>query len=107
MLENETTRQQNNERLRVQFAQMANRVGQWIQQRQSRMIDIGMNAVGTLENQLQELKSLNDEINNFKADVLELDDLNRVFYILFLYTNLHNKYLDQVIHNFFIKVVRV
>jgi len=97
MLENETTRQQNNERLRVQFAQMANRVGQWIQQRQSRMIDIGMNAVGTLENQLQELKSLNDEINSFKADVLELDDLNRSVQEAMIFENPHTAFSMEII----------
>ena len=77
-LQQETGRQQTNERLKVQFAQMANQVGQWIQQRTSRMTDIGMNARGTLENQLQELKSLNDEINNFKEHVVELDNINTV-----------------------------
>ena len=82
-LSDETARQQTNERLRVQFAQMANQVGQWIEQRQQRMIDIGMNARGTLETQLQELKSLDEEIQNFKEHILELDNINKVRHLPF------------------------
>ena len=78
LLDDETTRQQNNERLRVQFAQMANQVGSWCKQRIARLTDIGMNAQGTLENQLNELKTLNEEIDGFKSHVLQLDDLNKV-----------------------------
>ena len=78
LLDDETTRQQNNERLRVQFAQMANQVGSWCKQRIARLTDIGMNAQGTLENQLNELKTLNEEIDGFKPHVLQLDELNKV-----------------------------
>ena len=78
LLDDETTRQQNNERLRVQFAQMANQVGSWCKQRIARLTDIGMNAQGTLENQLNELKTLNVEIDGFKPHVLQLDELNKV-----------------------------
>lgn len=77
-LSSETARQQNNERLRVQFAQMANQVGEWVNQRSKRLVDIGMNASGTLENQLKELQSLNEEIHGFKDHFMELDKINHV-----------------------------
>ena len=77
-LSNETATQQNNERLRVQFAQMANQVGEWVTQRAKRLVDIGMNASGTLENQLKELQSLNQEIHGFKDHFMDLDKINHV-----------------------------
>ena len=78
MLSDETTLQQNNERLRVQFAQMANQIGQWIEGRTQKMADIGLSARGTLEDQLQELRSLSDEIENFKEHILEVNNVNNV-----------------------------
>lgn len=78
LLSDETARQQNNERLRVQYANMANQVGEWVTQRSQRLVHIGMNASGTLETQLQELKSLNEEIHGFKGHFMELDKINTV-----------------------------
>ena len=77
-LSDETARQQNNERLRVQFAQSANQVGAWVTERSKRLVDIVMNASGTLENQLKELQSLNEEIHGFKNHFMELDKINHV-----------------------------
>jgi len=37
-----------------------------------------MNASGTLENQLKELQSLNEEIHGFKDHFMELDKINHV-----------------------------
>ena len=77
-LSDETSRQQNNERLRVQFAQSANQVGEWVTQRSKALVNIGMNASGTLENQLKELQTLNEEIHGFKNHFMELDKINHV-----------------------------
>lgn len=85
LLSSETERQQTNERLRVQFAQMANQVGEWIEQRNSRMTDIGMNARGTLEDQLRELRGLSEEINNYKEHIIQVDNLNTVNIYVFKY----------------------
>ena len=99
----ETVRQQTNERLRVQFAQMANQVGEWIKQRTSKMRDIGMNARGSLENQLHELNALNDEINGFKEHILELDALNAViilnsFSFFFIFILVGNAFHLEIIY---------
>lgn len=97
MLENEVSVQQKNERLRLQFAQMANQVGEWVNQRMERIKNIGMNATGTLENQLQELRTLNDEIDNFKTHVLELDEINKSVQEAMIFENPHTPYTMEVI----------
>ncbi|XP_004208576.1 alpha-actinin [Hydra vulgaris] len=93
----ETIRQQTNERLRVQFAQMANQVGEWIKQRTSRMRDIGMNARGSLESQLKELNALNDEINGFKEHILEIDALNASVQAAMIFENPHTSLTMEMI----------
>lgn len=96
-LSEETTLQQDNERLRVQFAQMANEIGKWINERTQKMADIGLSARGTLENQLEELKALNDEINNFKTSVEELNNVNTVVQEAMIFENLHTPYTMEII----------
>jgi actinin alpha len=96
-LTEETSLQQTNERLRVQFAQMANDIGAWIQQRTQKMAEIGMSARGTLENQLAELKSLNDEINEFKNQILELNNTNNVVQEAMIFENPHTAYTMEII----------
>lgn len=49
MLEDEISRQQNNEKLRLQFADQANRVGAWIKEKSSHLIEISIAGHGTLE----------------------------------------------------------
>jgi len=96
-LSSETARQQNNERLRVQFAQMANQVGEWVNQRSKRLVDIGMNASGTLENQLKELQSLNEEIHGFKDHFMELDKINHDVQEAMIFENPHTPYSMEVL----------
>ncbi|XP_057315716.1 alpha-actinin-like [Hydractinia symbiolongicarpus] len=105
LLSDETERQQTNERLRVQFAQMANQVGEWIEQRNSRMIDIGMNARGTLEDQLRELRGLNEEINNYKEHIIQVDNLNTNVQEAMIFENPHTKYSMEVIRIRFEKLL--
>lgn len=96
-LSDETSRQQNNERLRVQFAQMANQVGEWVTQRAKRLVDIGMNATGSLENQLQELKALNSEIHGFKPHFMDLDKINHSVQEAMIFENPHTPYSMEVL----------
>jgi len=96
-LSDETSRQQNNERLRVQFAQMANQVGEWVNQRSKRLVDIGMNATGSLENQLKELQSLNDEIHGFKPHFMDLDKINNSVQEAMIFENPHTPYSMEVL----------
>lgn len=96
-LSDETSRQQNNERLRVQFAQHANQVGEWVTQRAKRLVDIGMNATGSLENQLKELQGLNEEIHGFKPNFMELDKINHSVQEAMIFENPHTSYSMEVL----------
>lgn len=96
-LSDETSRQQNNERLRVQFAQSANQVGEWVTQRSKALVNIGMNASGTLENQLKELQTLNEEIHGFKNHFMELDKINHAVQEAMIFENPHTPYSMEVL----------
>lgn len=97
MLSDETTLQQNNERLRVQFAQMGNEIGAWIEQRTQKMVNISLGASGTLEDQLQELKLLSDEIENFKEHILEVNNINNVVQEAMIFENPHTPYTMEIL----------
>jgi len=97
MLSDETTLQQNNERLRVQFAQKANTIGQWIEQRSRKMVDITVNGAGTLEDQLQELKLLSSEIESFKEHILEINNINNVVQEAMIFENTHTPFTMEVL----------
>ena len=77
LLSQEMIRQQNNERLRRQFAQKANVVGQWIERHLDAIASISMQK-GTLEDQLRKLKGYEQEVVNYKPNIDELERYNQV-----------------------------
>jgi len=97
LLNDETALQQNNESLRVQFAQMANGIGQWIKDKTDKMADIGLSARGTLEDQLQELRTLSDEIESFKEHILEVNNVNNVVQEAMIFENPHTPFSMEII----------
>ena len=62
-LQSEMTRQQNNERLRRQFAQKANMIGQWVERHLDAVVSIGVQK-GTLEEHLNKLSGIDKEVYN-------------------------------------------
>ena len=60
-LQQEMAHQQNNERLRRQFAQKANLVGQWIERHLDAVASIGVQK-GSLEDHLNKLKGVEKEV---------------------------------------------
>lgn len=60
-LQAEMIRQQNNERLRRQFAQKANVVGQWIERHLDMVASVGVQK-GSLEEHLTKLKGIEGEV---------------------------------------------
>lgn len=97
LLNEETKRQQNNERLRLQFAQNANHVGTWIEQRHSQVTDTSMQGRGTLEDSLKVLRTLADELSNYRPNINELEDINAAVQEAMIFENPHTRYSMEVI----------
>lgn len=97
LLQEETLKQQTNERLRLQFAQMANQVGAWIQSKHSLVTELTMNSRGTLEDQLGDLKRLSDEIANYRPHINELETINASVQEAMIFENPHTRFSMEVI----------
>jgi len=93
----ETTVQQNNERLRIEFAEMANQIGEWIAQRTKKMTHIGLNERGTLEDHQTALQALDEEINGFKERITELNDINNTVQEAMIFENPHTPLTMEII----------
>ncbi|NP_001085098.1 actinin alpha 2 S homeolog [Xenopus laevis] len=91
-LQEELARQQNNERLRRQFAAQANVIGPWIQ---SKMEEIGRSCIdstGTLEDQMNSLKMLEHNIVNYKQNVDKLEGDHQMIQESLIFDNKHTNY---------------
>lgn len=77
-LQQEMMRQQNNERLRRQFAAKANVVGQWIEAQLDAVASIGVQMRGSLEDQLKKLQAFDKAVVAYKPNMDELERFNQV-----------------------------
>ena len=77
-LQQEMMRQQNNERLRRQFAAKANVVGQWIENQLDAVASIGISRAATLEDQLAKLQQFDRAVVAYKPNIEELETYNQV-----------------------------
>ncbi|KAF0043929.1 hypothetical protein F2P81_003087 [Scophthalmus maximus] len=80
----EHARQQNNERLRRQFANQANVIGPWIQTK--------MEMNGTLEDQLTHLRTYEKSIVNYKPKIDQLEGDHQLIQEALIFDNKHTNY---------------
>ena len=80
-LQQEMMRQDNNERLRRQFAAKANVVGQWLETQLDAVASIGVQMRGSLEEQLKKLQAFDKAIIAYKPNIEELEKYNQVWNI--------------------------
>ncbi|KAK7904561.1 hypothetical protein WMY93_017168 [Mugilogobius chulae] len=88
----EHTRQQNNERLRVQFASQANVIGPWIQTKMGEIGRISIEMHGTLEDQLTNLRQYEKSIVNYKPKIDQLEGDHQLIQEALIFDNKHTKY---------------
>ncbi len=77
-LETELQRQQQNENLRLQFAQIANEVGAYIEARSSALSELSMQGQGTMEEQLEAVKAFQAETMGYQPKLDEAEFANQV-----------------------------
>uniref|UniRef100_A0A3B1JVS6 Actinin alpha 2 n=2 Tax=Astyanax mexicanus TaxID=7994 RepID=A0A3B1JVS6_ASTMX len=88
-LREELSRQQVNERMRRQFAAQANSIGPWIQ---ARMEVNSVDAGGTLEDQMNQLKQYESMIINYKTNIDRLEGDHQVIQESLIFDNKHTNY---------------
>ncbi|XP_054652043.1 alpha-actinin-1 isoform X6 [Dunckerocampus dactyliophorus] len=88
----EHARQQNNERLRRQFANQANIIGPWIQNKMSEIGYISMEMHGTLEDQLTHLRQYEKSIINYKPKIDQLEGDHQLIQAALIFDNQHTNY---------------
>lgn len=94
-LQQEMMRQQNNERLRRQFAAKANVVGQWIENQLDGVASIGVTGRSSLEEQLKKLQQFDKAVIAYKPNIDELERYNQVQHFLSTFV-----YLSYVLHSY-------
>ena len=77
-LETELQKQQQNESLRVQFAQIANEVGAYIESRSAALAELSMQGKGTMEEQLEAVKAFQAETMGYQPKLDEAEAANQV-----------------------------
>ena len=77
-LQKEASKQRSNDQLRIMFAQKANAVGPWIERQHDQIANVTMNMQG-LESQLQKLRAMDQQLAQFKPNIDELENINKVF----------------------------
>ncbi|CAL8302537.1 unnamed protein product [Boreogadus saida] len=88
----EHARQQNNERLRRQFANQANVIGPWIQTKMEEIGRISIEMHGTLEDQLTHLRQYEKNIVNYKPKIDQLEGDHQLIQEALIFDNRHTNY---------------
>jgi actinin alpha len=95
-LQAEMIRQQNNERLRRQFAQKANVVGQWIERHLDMVASVGVQK-GSLEDHLSKLRQVENEVNAYRPNIAELERINEEVQEAMIFENTHTPYTMETL----------
>ena len=95
VLQAEMVRQQNNERLRSQFATKANTVGPWLESRLDQVASLGLRK-GSLEEHLRTLQSLEGEVAECRSNLDELERYNQEVQEALVFDNPHTRYTMEV-----------
>ncbi|XP_077119063.1 alpha-actinin-1 isoform X3 [Ranitomeya variabilis] len=88
----EHARQQQNERLRKQFAAQANVIGPWIQTKMQEIGRISIEMHGTLEDQINHLRQYEKSIVNYKPKIDQLEGDHQQIQEALIFDNKHTNY---------------
>uniref|UniRef100_A0AAY4A2J9 Alpha-actinin n=1 Tax=Denticeps clupeoides TaxID=299321 RepID=A0AAY4A2J9_9TELE len=92
MLQEEVARQQANERLRRQFAAQANIIGPWIQTKMEEIGHVSVDIAGSLEEQMNNLKTYEQNIINYKSNIDKLEGDHQLIQEALIFDNKHTNY---------------
>ncbi|NP_955880.1 alpha-actinin-4 [Danio rerio] len=91
-LQEELTRQQSNDHLRRQFANQANMIGPWIQNKMEEIGRISIEMNGTLEDQLTHLSQYEQSIIEYKPNIDQLEGDHQLIQEALIFDNKYTAY---------------
>jgi len=86
-LQGELSKQQNHDRLRSQFAVLANELGPWIKDKTQEIATVAMDLSGTLENVVNQLKEFQHRMDAYKPKIDELEGYNQAMQEALVFDN--------------------
>ncbi|CAF4715246.1 unnamed protein product, partial [Rotaria sp. Silwood2] len=96
-LQTEYLKQQQNERIRLQFAQKANVVGPWIERHHEQLQQLTIQVVGTLEQHQKKLETMETNVLQYRPHIDELEKYNQQIQECMIFENRHTPYTMEVI----------
>lgn len=96
-LNRELIRQERNEGLRRQFAEKANIVGPWIEGQMDGVKAIGMGVIGSLEDQLDRLKTHESTAHKYKPNIEELEKIHQEVQEQMIFENQYTRYTMETL----------
>lgn len=96
-LNRELIRQERNEGLRRQFAEKANIVGPWIEGQMDGVKAIGMGIIGSLEDQLDRLKTHESTAHKYKPNIEELEKIHQEVQEQMIFENQYTRYTMETL----------
>lgn len=97
-LQLELAKQQHHNSLRLKFAQQANAIGPWIQQKTEEIVGVALEMDGTLEQQIGKLKSYQTAVEGYRPKVEELAIHHQEIQEALVFDNPHTNYTMEHIH---------
>lgn len=96
-LNQELEKQQNHEALRVAFAEKANAVGAYIEQRSAELAELSIEGKGTMEEQLEAMKAFQTETTAYQPEIEATEAANQALEAAIVFDNPHTQYtMDSV-----------
>ncbi|KAL3309673.1 actinin alpha 2 [Cichlidogyrus casuarinus] len=96
-LQDELAKQQNHERMRLQFAKLANQFGPWIERNLDAVESVISSRHVPLEQQLKQLSHLEEEVNKGRPTIAELEECNQVLQEASVLQNPNTRYTMDTI----------
>ena len=76
LLQQEVEQQNQNNKLREQFANIANQIGPWIQKRSDKITKLTTDMKGTIDDAIRKLNSHHEDIEKFFVNIQKLEKVN-------------------------------
>jgi len=96
-LSRELSRQERNEGLRRQFAERANIVGPWIESQMDEVAAIGMDEIGSLEDQLVKLKQHESTSHQYRPHIDDLEKIHQEVQEQMIFENQYTQYTMETL----------
>ncbi|CAF0792573.1 unnamed protein product [Didymodactylos carnosus] len=96
-LQVEYLKQQQNERLRIQFAQKSNIVGPWIERQHELLQQLTIQVHGTLDQHQKKLETMEMNVSQYRPHIEELEKYNQEIQEQMIFENRHTPYTMETI----------